>query len=88
LFFKAGPVFDIKICRMKKQNDEERKPGGMSKIYYVFGLFMIIFYVGMAYIMIFSPIFVERISAPLRYGMGALFFLYGIFRAYRQIKDR
>ena len=49
---------------------------------------MIIFYVGMAYIMIFSPIFVKRISAPLRYGMGALFFLYGIFRAYRQIKDR
>ena len=45
------------------------------------------FYLGMAYIMIFSPIFVERISAPLRYGMGVLFFLYGIFRAYRQYKD-
>ena len=88
MFFKAGPVFDIKICRMKKQNDEARKPGGMSKIYYVFGLFMIIFYVGMAYIMIFSPIFVERLSDPQRYGMGAIFILYGIFRAYRQSKDR
>ena len=58
----------------------------MGAIYYVFGLFMILFYLGMAYIMIFSPIFAERVSDPLRYGMGALFFLYGIFRAYRLVK--
>lgn len=68
----------------RKPGDRKPKP---NPFFYVFGLFMILFYLGMAYIMIFSPIFVERISAPLRYGMGVLFFLYGIFRAYRQYKD-
>lgn len=72
---------------MDTQKDDKKKESRMNMIYYIFGLFMIIFYVAMAYIMIFSPIFVERISAPLRYSMGGLFFLYGIFRAYRQIKD-
>lgn len=59
----------------------------MQRVYYLFGLFMILFYVGLSYIMIFSPIFVERISAPMRYGLGALFFIYGIFRGYRQVKE-
>lgn len=72
---------------MRRIHDDEDKPGRLSKIFYLFGLIMILFYVGMAYIMIFSPIFVERISAPIRYGMGGLFFLYGIFRAYRVIRD-
>lgn len=71
---------------MSRLNSEENKRSKLSAIYYVFGLFMILFYLGMAYIMIFSPIFAERVSDPLRYGMGTLFFLYGIFRAYRLVK--
>ena len=71
---------------MSALETKENRRNKLGAIYYVFGLFMILFYLGMAYIMIFSPIFAERVSDPLRYGMGALFFLYGIFRAYRLVK--
>lgn len=70
-----------------QQNKRDRERKRMNTVYYIFGIFMILFYVGMAYVMIFSPIFVKSISAPIRYGMGVLFFLYGIFRGYRQVKD-
>lgn len=70
-----------------QQDKKNRERKRMNTVYYIFGIFMILFYVGMAYVMIFSPIFVKSISVPIRYGMGVLFFLYGIFRGYRQVKD-
>lgn len=70
-----------------ENESNENKPSRWHKIYYIFGVFMVLFYVGMAYIMIFSPIFVERISPAIRYGMGALFLVYGVFRGYRQVRD-
>ncbi len=70
-----------------QQDKKNRERKRMNTVYYIFGIFMILFYVGMAYVMIFSPIFVKSISTPIRYGMGVLFFLYGIFRGYRQVKD-
>lgn len=69
------------------QDNEDKRRKRINKIYYVFGVFMVLFYVGMAYVMIFSPIFVKSISAPIRYGMGILFLVYGIFRGYRQVRD-
>ena len=70
-----------------QQEEKDRRRKRMSTVYYIFGIFMVLFYVGMAYVMIFSPIFVKSISAPIRYSMGMLFLLYGIFRGYRQVKD-
>ena len=66
-----------------QQEEKDRRRKRMSTVYYIFGIFMVLFYVGMAYVMIFSPIFVKSI----RYSMGVLFLLYGIFRGYRQVKD-
>ena len=70
-----------------QQEEKDRRRKRMSTVYYIFGIFMVLFYVVMAYVMIFSPIFVKSISDQIRYSMGVLFLLYGIFRGYRQVKD-
>ena len=46
-----------------QQEEKDRRRKRMSTVYYIFGIFMVLFYVGMAYVMIFSPIFVKSISA-------------------------
>lgn len=48
----------------------------------VFGIFMVLFYLCLAVMMVFTPIF-EDINWILRVIMGVLLFLYGIFRGYR-----
>ena len=52
---------------------------GRNKGLYVFGLLMLLIYWGMA-------LFVEQLTPAVRYGMGIVFFGYGCFRAYRQLK--
>lgn len=53
----------------------------------IFGIFMIIIYLGMAYLLIVN--FFEWSTTLtwniIRYGMAAIFGLYGIYRAYRQV---
>lgn len=48
---------------------------------FIFGIFMVIFYMGMASILVFSNFF--NISSLYRIIIGALLFIYGIFRGYR-----
>lgn len=51
----------------------------------VFGIFMVLIYLGMAAILVFSNIF--AIGKPYRILIGILFFLYGLFRGYRVWKQ-
>ena len=53
----------------------------------IFGIFMIIIYLGMAYLLIVNFFdWSETMTWNIvRYGMATIFGLYGIYRAYRQI---
>jgi hypothetical protein len=51
-----------------------------------FGIFMVLFYLCLAIMMVFTPIF-EGINWILRVIMGILLFLYGIFRGYRAWRE-
>jgi len=57
-----------------------------SKIAFVFGIFMIIFYCVIGIFLIFSDVFVPQLSETMRIIFGTLFVLYGIYRGYRVIK--
>lgn len=52
----------------------------------IFGIFMIFFYLCVAILLIFTPIF-NDVNLYVRIGMGVLFFVYGLFRAYRMWKE-
>lgn len=65
------------------ENGQEKK--GMN-VGYLFGIIMIVVYFGMAYLLLFSSLFLEAFAPALRYAFGGLFALYGILRAYRFIK--
>ena len=54
----------------------------------VFGLFMVVFYITMAILVIFTPIFGFTNSPVLRYSLGILFLAYGIYRGWREWKMR
>ena len=60
---------------------------GRNKGLYVFGLLMLLIYWGMAFLLLGSSLFVEQLTPAVRYGMGIVFFGYGCFRAYRQLKS-
>ncbi|MDR0830358.1 MAG: hypothetical protein LBN95_09675 [Prevotellaceae bacterium] len=63
---------------------EEKTPLSFRAI---FGVIMIIVYIGMAYMMVFTKIF-NNLSLPLRIVFAILFAAYGIFRAYRLWKTK
>jgi len=54
----------------------------------IFGVFMIIIYLGMSYLLIVNFFDWSETATwnTVRYGMAVIFGLYGIYRAYRQIK--
>ncbi|WP_455498581.1 hypothetical protein [Coprobacter sp.] len=75
---------------MEKENDLQ-KPEKSNKKFnmgYLFGIFMILIYFGMAYLLVFTPLFENTFSEIFRYSIGIVFAIYGIFRAYRQIRNR
>lgn len=61
---------------MQNMKKEQVKPWK-----FLFGIFMVIIYLGMASLLVFSNMF--DIREPFRIIIGILFFLYGIFRGYR-----
>ena len=63
--------------------------GGITgnKITYIFGLVMIVFYLAAGGLLIFYDIFPD-FPLWVRYGLGILFLLYGLFRLWRVIKNR
>jgi hypothetical protein len=58
-------------------------PKGMK---YIFGIFMIIIYLGMGYLMFVNFFDWTEDFAWARYSLGTLFILYGFWRGYRQFK--
>ena len=65
--------------------------GAGKKVIYFLGLFMIVFYLVIGGLLIFSDVFSDLFmgdSSPvIRYGIGILLLLYGIFRFWRAIKN-
>ena len=48
----------------------------------VFGIIMIAIYLGMAYLLLFTSLF-SNLYDIVRYIMGGVFAVYGVFRGYR-----
>ena len=53
----------------------------------VWGIFMVMIYLGMTFLLVFTNLFNENMSFPMRITVGILFFCYTLFRGYRLIKD-
>ena len=72
---------------METENDLQKpqKPTKKINMGYIFG---ILIYFGMAYLLIFTPLFENTFSEIFRYSIGIVFAIYGIFRAYRQIRNQ
>ena len=54
---------------------------------FVWGIFMVMLYLGMTFLLVFPNLFNENMSFPMRITVGILFFCYTLFRGYRLIKD-
>ena len=54
---------------------------------FVWGIFMVMIYLGMTFLLFFTNLFNENMSFPMRITVGILFFCYTLFRGYRLIKD-
>lgn len=53
----------------------------------VWGVLMVVVYLGMAYLLVFTSLFKETMPSTLRLIFGALFTLYGVYRGYRVWKS-
>ncbi len=58
---------------------EKKQPLSMN---IVFGMIMIAIYLGMAYLLLFTSLF-SNLYDIVRYIMGGVFAVYGVFRGYR-----
>lgn len=54
---------------------------------FVWGIFMVMIYLGMTFLLVFTNLFNENMSFPMRITVGILFFCYTLFRGYRLMKD-
>lgn len=54
---------------------------------FVWGIFMVMIYLGMTFLLVFTNLFNENMSFLMRITVGILFFCYTLFRGYRLIKD-
>lgn len=62
-------------------NEEPQRKSSVFAI--VTGVIMVLIYVGMAFLLLFTTLFVGKVPEWVRYMMGVVFFLYAIFRGYR-----
>lgn len=60
----------------------------ISTISAIMGLIMTAIYVGMSFLLLFTNLFVGKVPEWVRYMMGVVFFLYGIYRGYRVYKSK
>ena len=52
----------------------------------IWGIFILLIYFGMAILLVFTDLF--QFSTGMKIAFAALFFLYGVFRAYRLWKNK
>lgn len=77
-------MLNINKPETDKTTDKGKKPATFNRVIrIVFGIIMIAVYLGMGILMLMNYFEIRQIIAQL---LGALFIVYGIFRAYRQIK--
>lgn len=67
-----------------EQNTERSKAA--RRMSYIFGVFMLLIYWGMAYLLLFSPVFTRQMPSGIRYTMGVVFLVYGVWRGWRLMK--
>lgn len=65
----------------EEPRQEERGKASLFRI--VAGAIMVAIYLAMAFLLVFTTFFVNTVPAWVRYSMGLVFFVYGIFRGYR-----
>lgn len=70
----------------QNQSDPRRHPGTPQIMRNVFGIFMILLYIGMGVLLIINFFQWEASWAWVRYVAAALFIVYGIWRGIRQFK--
>lgn len=54
----------------------------------IMGVIMTAIYMGMSFLLLFTNLFVGKVPEWVRYMMGVVFFLYGIYRGYRVYKSK
>ena len=54
----------------------------------IMGIVMTAIYLGMSCLLLFTNLFVGKVPEWVRYMMGVVFFLYGIYRGYRVYKNK
>ena len=52
----------------------------------IWAVFMVVVYLGMSFLLIFTNLFKENMSFIMRMVFGTLFFCYTLFRGYRLIR--
>lgn len=62
---------------------DARKPAKINLFAVISGVIMVAIYMGMAFLLVFTTLFVGKMPEWVRYMMGVVFFLYGIYRGYR-----
>lgn len=60
----------------------------ISTISAIMGIIMTAIYMGMSFLLLFTNLFVGKVPEWVRYMMGVVFFLYGIYRGYRVYKSK
>lgn len=64
------------------------KPAKINLFAVISGVIMVAIYMGMAFLLVFTTLFVGKMPEWVRYMMGVVFFLYGIYRGYRVYVSR
>ncbi len=70
----------------EEPQQEERSKASLFRI--VAGAIMVAIYLAMAFLLVFTTYFSHTVPAWVRYSMGLVFFVYGIFRGYRLYAGR
>lgn len=72
---------------INRNSDSDRRDlQGGNLALYVFECLMALFYVAIAYVLLCTELFADRISGKIRLALGILLGVYGLFRAYRAIR--
>jgi len=78
---------DTIVCEFFNGLWEKCKPILKSERF-ITGIIMVTIYLGMAFLLVFTTLFVGKVPEWVRYMMGVVFFLYGIYRGYRVYVSR
>ena len=67
---------------------DAHKPAKINLFAVISGVIMVAIYMGMAFLLVFTTLYVGKMPEWVRYMMGVVFFLYGIYRGYRVYVSR